>query len=157
MPGATSTALTSPLKRFIPHPFSSAPGARLYRTGDLVRWLPDGSLEFLGRSDFQVKVRGFRIELGEVESALRLFHGIHEAAVLARGGHPRRQASRRLLHLLRRPERRLLRFALLPPPAPARVHGAGCSRLSSFLPPLPQRQARQEGSPSSRLRCCRLL
>ncbi|QSQ16101.1 non-ribosomal peptide synthase/polyketide synthase [Myxococcus landrumensis] len=71
-------------ERFIPHPFSSAPGARLYRTGDLVRWLPDGSLEFLGRSDFQVKVRGFRIELGEVEAALRLFHGIHEAAVLAR-------------------------------------------------------------------------
>ncbi|NTX09111.1 amino acid adenylation domain-containing protein, partial [Myxococcus sp. CA040A] len=71
-------------ERFVPHPFSSSPGARLYRTGDRVRWLADGTLEFLGRSDFQVKVRGFRIELGEVEAALRLFSGIQEGVVLAR-------------------------------------------------------------------------
>ncbi len=57
---------------------------RLYRTGDLVRWLPDGSLEFLGRTDFQVKVRGFRIELGEIEAALMRHPAIQDVVVDAR-------------------------------------------------------------------------
>ncbi|MEM9156090.1 MAG: amino acid adenylation domain-containing protein, partial [Cyanobacteria bacterium P01_F01_bin.33] len=56
--------------RFCPDPFSSQPGARLYKTGDLVRYRRDGSLEFLGRIDNQIKLRGFRIELGEIESCL---------------------------------------------------------------------------------------
>jgi amino acid adenylation domain-containing protein len=60
------------------------PGERLYRTGDLVRWRPDGTLEYLGRNDFQVKVRGFRIELGEIETVLRAQSGVEDAVVLAR-------------------------------------------------------------------------
>ncbi|WP_164021375.1 non-ribosomal peptide synthetase [Pyxidicoccus trucidator] len=71
-------------ERFVPNPFSDVLGARLYRTGDKVRWLADGTLEYLGRADFQVKLRGFRIELGEVESALRAFPGVREAAVVVR-------------------------------------------------------------------------
>ena len=57
---------------------------RLYRTGDLGRWLPDGTIEYLGRNDFQVKVRGFRIELGEIEAALSALDGVGDAIVLAR-------------------------------------------------------------------------
>ena len=69
---------------FVPDPFSTEPGERLYRTGDLGRKRRDGSLEFLGRADHQVKVLGVRIELGEVESALGELPGIRRAVVLAR-------------------------------------------------------------------------
>ena len=70
--------------RFVPAPFSEEPGGRLYRTGDLARWRTEGSLEFLGRMDHQVKVRGFRIELGEIEAVLTSYPGVAEATVLAR-------------------------------------------------------------------------
>ncbi|HSF42404.1 MAG TPA: amino acid adenylation domain-containing protein, partial [Thermoanaerobaculia bacterium] len=70
--------------RFRPDSFSEEPGARLYRTGDLGRFLPDGTLDFLGRTDHQVKLRGHRIELGEIEAALRLHPGVADAAVLLR-------------------------------------------------------------------------
>jgi amino acid adenylation domain-containing protein len=69
--------------RFVPDPFAPT-GGRVYRTGDLVRWLPDGSLEFVGRDDDQVKVRGFRVELGEVQAALERAPGVRAAAVLNR-------------------------------------------------------------------------
>ncbi len=63
--------------------FVAAPdGERMYRTGDLVRWSPQGQLEYLGRSDDQVKVRGYRVELGEVEGALSLLPGVESALVL---------------------------------------------------------------------------
>ncbi len=75
-------------ERFIQDPFSNDPQARLYKTGDLGRWLADGSIEFLGRNDFQVKVRGFRIELGEIEARLAGHPAVRETAVLAREDGP---------------------------------------------------------------------
>jgi amino acid adenylation domain-containing protein len=71
-------------EKFIPDPFSNNPEARLYKTGDSVRYIPNGSIEFLGRLDFQVKVRGFRIELGEIETVLSQHPVVREVVVLAR-------------------------------------------------------------------------
>src|SRR5947208_14992023 len=56
--------------RFIPDPFSGSQDGRLYRTGDGARYRPDGTIEFMGRLDDQVKLRGFRIELGEIETSI---------------------------------------------------------------------------------------
>jgi amino acid adenylation domain-containing protein/non-ribosomal peptide synthase protein (TIGR01720 family) len=69
-------------ERFVPDPYSGVPGARMYRTGDLVRMLADGAIEYLGRTDHQVKLRGFRIELGEIESALLAQPEVSEAYVM---------------------------------------------------------------------------
>jgi len=66
---------------FVPHPFSTRAGARLYRTGDLARYRTDGTLEFVGRRDQQVKWHGYRVELGEIESVLREAEGVREVVV----------------------------------------------------------------------------
>ena len=71
--------------KLVPDPFGREDGARLYRTGDLARFRRDGSLEFLGRIDQQVKLRGFRIELGEIESVLVSHGAIRQAVVVLRG------------------------------------------------------------------------
>jgi amino acid adenylation domain-containing protein len=76
------SALTS--ERLLPDPFSDSPGMRMYRTGDLVRRRLDGSLDYLGRADRQVKVRGFRMELDEIEAVLREHPAVQNAAVLVR-------------------------------------------------------------------------
>ncbi len=74
----------STAERFVPHPYSSVPGARLYRTGDLARHLSDGNIEFLGRLDHQVKVAGYRIELGEVETAMVQHEAVKDCVVAVR-------------------------------------------------------------------------
>ncbi|MGH7580839.1 MAG: non-ribosomal peptide synthetase, partial [Gemmatimonadales bacterium] len=87
-------ALTA--ERFVPDPFGPSagaePGGRLYRTGDRVRWRPDGTLEFLGRLDRQLKLRGFRIELGEIEAVLAQHAGVRDCVVVLRDELPGGQA-----------------------------------------------------------------
>jgi amino acid adenylation domain-containing protein len=84
-------------EKFVPHPFvdadaqggpALAPGARLYKTGDLARYMPDGTIELLGRMDHQVKVRGVRIELGEIVARLNQHPAIEEAVVVVRDDAP---------------------------------------------------------------------
>ncbi len=72
-------------ERFLSDPFSEEANARMYKTGDLARYLADGSLEFLGRNDHQIKIRGFRVEPGEIEARLIDHPQVREAVVLALG------------------------------------------------------------------------
>jgi amino acid adenylation domain-containing protein len=76
--------------RFIPDPFSKESG-RLYRSGDLTRWREDGTVEFVGRVDHQVKLRGYRIELGEIEAALLQQPHVGEALVVLRNDEATKQ------------------------------------------------------------------
>ena len=111
-------ALTA--ERFIAHPFSPEPGARLYKTGDLARRRADGTLEYLGRADNQVKVRGFRIELGEIEAALASHPAVGAAVVLA----PEEQGG----------ARRLVAYVVAEPGRPAPTAGELQGFLKERLP-----------------------
>ncbi len=76
-------------EKFVKNPLAvEGASPRLYKTGDLARWLPDGTIEFLGRIDHQVKVRGFRIELGEIQASLEQHPGVSESVVIAREDSP---------------------------------------------------------------------
>ena len=75
-------------ERFLPDPFAAEGGRRLYRTGDLARYRPQGQIDFLGRTDAQVKLRGFRVELGEVEAALLAHPSVRECVVRTREDAP---------------------------------------------------------------------
>ncbi len=113
-------------ERFVPHPWSERPGARLYRTGDLARQHPGGEIEFLGRTDGQLKVRGFRIEPGEIEAALRTHGEVREAAVLARTASGRKW------------DRQLVAFVAPHagrPPSPAELHDHLAARLPGYMLP----------------------
>ncbi|CAN5828490.1 hypothetical protein BH23ACT10_BH23ACT10_17660 [soil metagenome] len=107
-------------ERFIADPFTDDPNARLYKTGDLARWLPDGTIDFLGRLDFQVKLHGLRIELGEIEATLGAHPAIRDATVILHTDD--RGHSRLVAHLVPRID------ASVPPPSALRRH------LSAKLP-----------------------
>jgi amino acid adenylation domain-containing protein len=115
-------ALTA--ERFVADPFAGD-GSRMYRSGDRVRWLPDGQLEFAGRTDGQVKVRGYRIELGEIEAALASHTGVRSAAVVVLG----EDANRRLVAYVVPSDAE----GGIPPVAELRAHLLGC--LPDYMVP----------------------
>jgi thioesterase domain-containing protein/acyl carrier protein len=108
-------------EKFVPDPFSADPEARIYKTGDLCRWLPDGNVEYLGRSDFQVKVRGLRIELGEIEAILGRHDAVRQCVVVAR-----EDASG---------DKFLVAYVEPQQPGPAPVVGDLRAHLTKYLPP----------------------
>ncbi len=108
-------------ERFVPDAWSGARGARVYRTGDRARWLPDGTLEYQGRADHQVKVRGMRVELGEVQAVLLEHAAVGDGVVDTRTG---RRTARRSSWRTSRPKTPIFRLR-----RPERVC-AGISRRS---------------------------
>ncbi len=119
--------------RFVPNPFAqpaaeqadsglpSASASRLYRTGDLARYMPDGNIQYLGRSDFQVKIRGYRIEIGEIEVVLSQHPAIKEAVVIAREDLPN--------------DKRLVAYVVAQPDASVPSSKALREFLATQLPP----------------------
>lgn len=93
------------LSRFVAHPFRDEPGGRLFRTGDRARWRGDGRIEFLGRTDRQVKICGFPVDLGVVEDCLVTHPAVRQAAIMTANGEST--------------GRRLVAFVVIGPPTPA--------------------------------------
>ncbi|WEF35134.1 non-ribosomal peptide synthetase [Pseudoduganella chitinolytica] len=112
-------------ERFVLDPFAATEQARMYRTGDLGRWRADGTIEYLGRNDFQVKVRGFRIELGEIETRLARLSGVRQAVVLAREDSPGDQ--RLVAYVVPDP--------LVPAPDPAALRSQLAAQLPEYMLP----------------------
>lgn len=111
-------------QRFLADPFDGAHGARMYRTGDLVRWREDGTLDFLGRLDDQVKLRGHRIELGEIESVLERHAAVRQVVVVVR---PDASGQGRLIaYVVPKPGAR---------PAPAELRELARRTLPEFMVP----------------------
>jgi len=111
-------------EQFVPDPFRSAPGGRLYRTGDLARSRPDGSLEFLGRVDHQVKLRGYRVELGEVEAVLQDQAGVRQVVAVVREDGP--GDTRLIAYLVVDPHR---------PPTVSQLRRQLAARLPDYMVP----------------------
>ncbi|MDQ2715232.1 MAG: non-ribosomal peptide synthetase [Chloroflexota bacterium] len=111
-------------ERFIPHPFSSDPGARLYKSGDMVRLLPDGHLDFIGRIDQQIKIRGYRIEPNEIVSVLSEHDGVQASYVMAREDTP--------------DDKRLVAYVVLAPETPptaTELREALLARVPDYMVP----------------------
>ncbi|MBV9787732.1 MAG: amino acid adenylation domain-containing protein, partial [Chloroflexi bacterium] len=127
-------------ERFVPDPFAQTGhpqgGARLYKTGDRGRFLPDGVLQFLGRTDQQIKIRGFRVELGEIEAVLRQHPAVAAAVVVARQD----TADLRLVAYVveeqgnkETKEQKSQESTAIPPRLPQRERGLGSEGLPSNL------------------------
>jgi aspartate racemase len=107
--------------RFVEHQFEDGPAERLYRSGDIVRYLPDGTIEFLGRADGQVKLRGFRIELGEIEATLARHPSVRNVVVVVHGAGN---------------EKRLVAYVVLDRTlAPAELRAFAGERLPGYMVP----------------------
>lgn len=113
------------VEKFIPNPLSQEQGTRLYKTGDKARYLPDGSLEYLGRIDHQVKIRGFRIELEEIEAVLNQHQSVVQTVVAAREDLP---GDKRLVaYVVVKPEQM--------PPSPSELRGFLHKQLPDYMIP----------------------
>lgn len=117
-------------ERFIPDPFSNEPGARLYQSGDTARRLHDGQIEFLGRSDRQVKIRGHRVEPGEIESVLARHHSVKECVVITREDEPG--------------EKRLVAYAVPSRKAAAKIDGRARFALPNGMAIVQQNRSETE-------------